>query len=105
VPRETFRRSSWIGFAAAAILILLLAAGAFAALNASIASNRAAFRAASDIARFGQFDAEVDRKMTALRNWVVTRDESALVSAETARGRLRTIIAELEGRSSGAACN
>jgi len=99
--RVTFWRSAWIGFAAAAILIGLLATGAFAALNGSIATSHAAYEEARDVALFGQLNAEVDRKMTAFRNWIVSRDETTLVSLEESRQRFRSLLDELERRSSG----
>jgi signal transduction histidine kinase/CHASE3 domain sensor protein len=99
--RETFRRSAWIGFAAAGLLIIMLAAGAIAALRGSIESSHAAFQEARDIVEFGQVNAEVDRKMTAFRNWIVTRDEGALVGVEEARRRIREALADLEKRATG----
>src|SRR5262249_826457 len=59
------------------------------ALNGSIANSHAAFGEAQDIARFGQINAAVDRKMTAFRNWIVTREESSLDALEEARQDLR----------------
>jgi signal transduction histidine kinase/CHASE3 domain sensor protein len=94
-------RAAWIGFSAAGLLILLLAAGAFLALSRSIARSHAAFQEAREIVQFGQINADVDAKMTAFRNWIVTRDEGALLNVEESRQQLRQGLEELTRQASG----
>jgi hypothetical protein len=59
---ESFRRNAWIGFAAAGILIVLLATVAMLALRSAVASDRLAFLEARDVIDFGRFQSEIDRK-------------------------------------------
>lgn len=97
---ESFRRNAWIGFAAAGALILLLAVVAILALRSAVVADRAALDEAQDILEFGRFQSDVDRKVTALRNFVVAGDEHALVDLAAARANLRQALAKLEGRAS-----
>ena len=93
---ESFRRNAWIGFAAAGILIVLLATVAMLALRSAVASDRLAFLEARDVIDFGRFQSEIDRKVTALRNYVVVGDERALADLARARAELRETLAKLE---------
>jgi len=87
-----FRRRIAIGFAAAALLIVLIGLVSLYALHVAVSSDRALFRQARDVIEFGRLRAANEIKMVSLRGLLITGDENFLF--ELARSR-RELLAEI----------
>ena len=97
---EAFRRKVRLGFAAAALLVLVFAAAALVALNSAVSSSRSALDQSRDIIEFGRFQSAVERKMTTLRGYLLTGDEARLKELGISRAAVGIELSRLERQAS-----
>ncbi|MCA1582111.1 MAG: GAF domain-containing protein [Acidobacteria bacterium] len=97
---DSFRRKVRLGFAGAALLVLVFAAAALVALNGSVSSARFVLDQSRQIIEFGRFQSAVERKMTTFRGYLLTGDEGRLKAFGVSRAAVRIELAGLERHAS-----
>ncbi|MEP6800665.1 MAG: ATP-binding protein [Acidobacteriota bacterium] len=93
---EAFRRKVRLGFAGAALLVLVFAAAALIALNRAVSSSRLALDQSREIIEFGRFQSAVERKTTTLRGYLLTGDEARLKEFGSSRAAVGIELSRLE---------
>ncbi len=93
---EAFRRKVRLGFAGAALLVLVFAAAALVALNSAVLSGRSALEQSREIIEFGRFQSVAERKMTALRGYLLTGDEDRLTEFGVTRAAVSIELSRLD---------
>jgi signal transduction histidine kinase/CHASE3 domain sensor protein len=81
----SFRRKVTIGFAIAAVLVLLVTAISAIALRMALDSDREAFRQAEELIRVGDLRAALERRVSSYRGYLVTGQMHFLVRLQNAR--------------------
>ena len=97
---QSFRRKVRLGFAGAALLVLVFAAAALVALNGSVSSARFVLDQSRQIIDFGRFESAVERKMTTFRGYLLTGDERRLKAFGVSRAAVRIELSRLERHAS-----
>jgi PAS domain S-box-containing protein len=95
----TVRQRIAFGFATAVLLIVVTGVVAFHALHETVANNRATVSQARDVIEFGRLRAAIEKKLVAVRGFLITGDEKFLAEIERSHREARAQIAGL--RSAG----
>ena len=96
---ESFRRTARFGFALSALLVLLIAAMAFAAFHEATAAGGTALIQARDAVGFGRFQSAITRKMISLRRYLSDGDEASLHGMVQARMEALSELDRIERRA------
>ena len=94
-PALSFRQRIALAFGAAALLIAATGLISFYALRENVASDRILLKEARDVIEFGRLRAAIERKIVAVRGYLLSGDEKFLAEIERWRRDLRSQIESL----------
>jgi PAS domain S-box-containing protein len=94
-PALSFRQRIALAFGAAALLIAATGLISFYALRESVASDRLLVKEARDVIEFGRLRAAIEKKIGAVRGYLLNGDEKFLAEIERWRRDLRTQVESL----------
>jgi PAS domain S-box-containing protein len=99
VSPESFLRQARLGLAVTAFLVVLFSALALFMLRAASADAHSALQHAQDVVAFGRFQSAVERKLIAVRGYLLDSDDGALHAIVAARTDAINELARVEGRA------